>query len=379
MLTPKCIILTSGESTLTVRKTWAGDDTKIVDLLQKGFKGWPKLSLTVDPIDYWRWKYADNPMGPKCSDVVLDGSTIVGCDHGIPHRIILHGESHLSAIRADLTVLPEYRKRGVWTMLKEVELPEELGYGLARMMSGNPIIIKSFQGVRPQFPKPLINYVIINDIEKHLNYMPMDNQWMVKTGFRAARLLNKIGYSFESKNGKDGLEIREVSSFGDEVEEFWSRVEKDYDFIVERRREYLNWRYLDPRAGEFKVFEAFRGEELQGYIAIAVNRYIPDYPVGYITDLLTVDSGVSEGLIQRAMDEFSREEINLVNYLNVQGHPHFGLLGKYGFLDSMVKIYMFYETNSLKEGMDQLSSSKPGRLHFTWGDHDSLPLSSTRS
>ncbi len=49
---------------------------------------------------------------------------------------------------------------------------------------------------------------------------------------------------------------------------------------MERNRDYLNWRYCDPRAGGFLVTQAEENGRLVGFSAPKINHYDPNYPVG---------------------------------------------------------------------------------------------------
>jgi hypothetical protein len=63
------------------------------------------------------------------------------------------------------------------------------------------------------------------------------------------------------------------------VDDLWRQVSNRHDFIVERRRDYLNWRYLDPSAGQYVIKQAESDEgRLLGFCVLRINRYLKDYP-----------------------------------------------------------------------------------------------------
>ncbi|HUV34762.1 MAG TPA: hypothetical protein VMW22_07495, partial [Candidatus Desulfaltia sp.] len=154
-------------------------------------------------------------------------------------------------------------------------------------------------------------------------------------------------------------------------------VSVDHDFICDRSADYLNWRYCDPRAGDFIAMMAEGDDgELLGYSVLRVNRYLESYPVGYIVDLLGRPgrSDVVEALAADSLEYFDTNDVNIVNCLVAKGHPHETALKKLGFVDSRVKIRIFIDEYEKKGLFNGIVGSPPSRIHFSWGDHDSLPV-----
>ena len=205
--------------------------------------------------------------------------------------------------------------------------------------------------------------------------MPVEREWLVKPGVNLLKTLSRTKRKKQDLNVK----IYEISRFGEENDLFWNNVSKDYQFIVERNSKYLNWRYADPRLGKHIIYSATREDQTIGYIVLRVNRFIEEYPVGYIVDLLTTEeeADTAWSLVNKAVQYFKEQKINLVNCLMVKGSRYEKSLTENKFLDSRINIHMFYQSN-LKE--DPLKNRvNPERLHFTWGDHDSLPLAVSRT
>ena len=83
---------------------------------------------------------------------------------------------------------------------------------------------------------------------------------------------------------------------------------------------------------------------------------------------------VVEALAAHSLECFDTDDVNIVNCLVAKGHPHEKVLKSLGFVDSRVKIRIFideYEGDSLFNG---IAGSPPSKIHFSWGDHDSLPV-----
>lgn len=142
-----------------------------------------------------------------------------------------------------------------------------------------------------------------------------------------------------------------------------------------RDRDYLNWRYCDPRAGKFEVRGAVDGG-LVGYSVLSVNNAFEGYPVGNVVDIQAEPGrpDALNALISDAVAFFDARDANIVNCLVVGGSPLGRALGRHGFLNSRVRFHLTYDAMG---GGDPLGSAS-GELHFCFGDRDSLPMKRPR-
>jgi hypothetical protein len=154
-----------------------------------------------------------------------------------------------------------------------------------------------------------------------------------------------------------------------------------YNFIVEISSEYLNWRYCDPWAGNYEVYLAEEGGELLGNAVTDVNRIREDYPVGYVVDLVAgSDRGdVSGALLAHMVDRLNEERINIVLGLAVKGSKVESAYASSGFLDSRERLELFMTLVGGSQIGETVKGFKPERVHYCWGDHDSLPTSLKRN
>jgi len=92
-----------------------GEEAKVLELLETVFDGWPKHPINCSPLEYWYWKYRDAPLKLTNITIVKTNGKIIGCNHGIYHKVKLFQKSLLSTIGSDSATHPEYRKMGVYT------------------------------------------------------------------------------------------------------------------------------------------------------------------------------------------------------------------------------------------------------------------------
>jgi len=368
------------DSRFDIRPYRKSDEEGIVRLLKLVFNGWPHLDIPCTALDHWRWKYeSDHVRSPYVSVAVADGE-IVGCHHSIPFRVKIGDSVQLCTSSFDYAVHPDFRKMGISTKMGidlSLNWRRRDGVYLDYHITGNPILIRSFSKSKPRFPYKIINLVWIGDLEKQLRAMPVENPWKVRLGFKTLKLVNKIRKTFTpSHNGDRDIEIVEIDEFDVRIDGFWAEISEFYNFIVARNRDFLNWRYCDPRGGEFIVKEAVDDGAVLGYVVVYINSFRRDYPIGYIVDLLSLPdrSDIAEALVIEALSYFADNGVNVVNFQVVEGHPHQKILENNGFLDSRIEINMFYNPINADEALMELDRSSPDRVHISWGDHDVLPV-----
>lgn len=129
-----------------------------------------------------------------------------------------------------------------------------------------------------------------------------------------------------------------------EIEDFWINVSKHYDFIIVRNKEYLNWRYCDPRAGDFVIRKVEIEGQILGFSVLKINKLKKDYPVGFIVDMITSPNrlDVANRLIADAVEYFDNRDINIINCQVIKGHPFEMIYRRHGFLDSRMKLYLYF-------------------------------------
>jgi len=336
-------------------------------------------------LDHWRWKYRDNPLGIIMISLAVKDDEVIGCVHASPRNVKVRDESALCIIGADLVVHPEYRGMGI-TKYIDIEIKsfdDEFGIDFCYFITGNPVVLKLFdkEGYS-RFPHNVINLVRIKNIELHLQKMPVENAWFKKLGFNFFNKLNILKNALAgSKFPYQNIDIYEIDRFDERIDDFWRTVSEHYDFIIERRRDYLNWRFCDPRAGEFMIRQAEENGNILGYSVLNINKYHEDYPIGYIVDLLTIPDRFDalEALISDAVSYFDSNDINIINFQIVQGHSYEEIFKKHGFLNSRIQLFIGLEFKKMEKALKKLGKSNPSKIFLSWGDHDVLPASMPNS
>ncbi len=363
---------------VVIRPFTRGDEERIVGLLQSVFKGWPRFDLECPPLDHWRWKFDDNPLRGKSVVVAESGQRIVGCSHGFYTRVKI-GQRTLKAQQStDLAILEDYRGIGLYPKLTELkrEITKANNVNLSYGLSNNPVVVRSKIKIeQPQFPSEIRHMAKIRDTGKHFGSGASEDNLIKRYGYTSLRTLNhvkKIAERSSRRGSSENIKILEATTIDGEMGDFWDSVKGDYNFIVERDEDYLNWRYRDGGGGKYAFRYALENDKVLGYSVLRVNRFKEDYPEGYIVDLLTpVDRlDVAETLIQDADRFFDESGVNIVHALSIKGHPYERLLRRRDYLHDRNKLTLFIRSIGSEDNLSVLLDSPPNKLHIAYGDID---------
>jgi GNAT superfamily N-acetyltransferase len=292
---------------------------------------------------------------------------IIGVSSISVYPIQLAGESTLFSYAGDHAVSEAYRGRGISGRLIEENRVNRnrLGIKYTYFVTQNPILVKSYDTRYYVFPVPIINMVRIDDIELQLSKIPMQYEWLMKTGYKVLQYANRVinrpaGYYA-------GLEIESTHEFPDEVEELY-RAQGRMGFMVINNREYLNWRFCDHRAGLYRILLARDSDKLVGYLVSRVNRFIEDYPIGYIVDLSALEGerGAVELLLEWALAEMDQQGINIIHSMIPKDHRYETCYAGQGFVDSRKNLHLYTNLNEWEE-QEKLESLSPDEVHFNFG------------
>jgi hypothetical protein len=351
-----------------------GDVEGITDLLVKVFGKWSGNNPRVSVEDYWFWKYIENPLSDRLIALCLDEEKIVGCFHGLQMNIKIGKNVYKAVHGADVAVDPNYRRMGVYNNLKKklTDAESKAGIKFHWGVDSNPILRE--QAKRRgylEFPYETHKFVKIYDMNKHIKHLSPSTSQVI--GYKTLNFLNTIKNKFTVKNTFHNKEIYCIDRFDEQINSLWNDVKNDYNFIVERRMYYMNWRYFSPKGNLYKVFAASSNGVLQGYLVTKINYRNEHYPVGEMVDLLVrpESSSAAYELLRDGLAFFESQGVNLVLWQSVLGHPYVKVAEYFGIFDSRGPVFFNYTQPSvISEDVTILQESKKGKILFTFGDYD---------
>lgn len=311
------------------------DEKKIVELLNIVFSGWPHFDLSCSPIAHWKWKFLDSSSSLPNIFVAEYNSKIIGTEGRIFSKVKV-GDTILNCEhRVDLAVHPDFRRMGIFTKIHESlnDKSRELDVQFSYSCEGNPIVIDHMKKIGVQtFSRNVINFIWIKNTKLFLEKYKKRPMFLLNIGLKIYAKINKVIHASLKKEDIESWNIIEIDRFDDRFEDFWIKVSKEYDYIIVRNKNYLNWRYADPRGGSYIIKMAIESGNLIGYIVLRVNKYNES---GSIVDLMALQGreGVAESLIKNTLKFFIDANVNEVNCWMIADHPYVKLLNRLGFLN----------------------------------------------
>lgn len=360
------------EKKYLVRSMEEKDKPQIIGLLEHVFNGWPHFKLNCSNIEHWDWKYKNSPDLDNIIVVAEFDGMIVGCIHSQVNKMWINDKKIKSTQSMDAAILKKHRGTGLFKKLRgkmdEIRINKKikLAYGFSTVSA----VERATKEVAPiRLPYSIIQMVRINDIDYHLKENNLEGTLLKKIGYRVLKRLT-TSETNEVEYNKDDFNIEKISKFDDRFDYFFNIIKNKYKFIMDRSKDYLNWRYFQLGSDEYIVEAALNGEKVLGYIIYKINRY-RNYPKGVIMDLVTLPKklDVTNMLVNNAVQYFDEQNINASYYISAKKHPHVQIMNKFGFVNNQnEQVFRFQDY-----GYDQIKKINlaiDGEILVQFGDSD---------
>jgi hypothetical protein len=363
------------EKEFKVRLFQPGDEEGIVELLELVFNGWPKFDLRCSPLEHWKWKYQDNPLQTIQFTVGVSDNRIVGCNHYLPLKIKIGNNVYLSTQGLDVAVHSDFRRMALFNKMMDlgIKMRKEYGSQFHYYMTWNLKLKKQLSMYYHRFPHHARRLFRIHDVELQLRKHPMQFSFIYRYGSHLLKLTNKCRNALQPYRPPSyDFDIEKIFHFDERIEGFWEKIKEHYHFIVERSRDYLNWRYCDPRGGDYLVKIAQTDAKILGYMVLRTDRHQLDYAIGYIVDLLTLPNriDVATALVENAISYFDGHHINMILCMLMKNHPYEAILKRNGFITKRERIPLFYKDYTEVKELERREIHSPSRIHLVYGDLD---------
>ncbi|GAB4350155.1 MAG: hypothetical protein Kow0099_33590 [Candidatus Abyssubacteria bacterium] len=149
-------------------------------------------------------------------------------------------------------------------------------------------------------------------------------------------LLDSVLQLWWNRQTRSASEIRitEVSRFGQEYDEFWKEVSKDYGVLTVRDSHFLNWRFMQCMKKRYHIAEVRRCDRLSGYIVLRSNHLNTKLGAGQIIDYLTSreDTLSLSALLGYAVQYYRNQGLRTITVLLPKVESHCETFRKFGFI-----------------------------------------------
>ena len=300
----------------TVREYKKGDENGILELMKAVYPD--KKILKENWMKWWKWMFTKSPAGAARIWLAEHNGKIVGQYPLIISDLKVGKEIAKVSQNIELMTHPDYRKQGMFITLEKKSLEETakeginitIGFPNAAAYPGHIKTgwydIGSLQiGVKPINFKKIVETGIKNNFLRP--FYVFFGKVIINLIYREKKILESIS-----------LKISKVNSFDDRINDFWDKNSKDYEITTVRKKEYLNWRYVDIPDIKYTIYIAEEKGEMQGYIVL---RCVEEDNIksGNIFDIFTpLDRpDITAGLISKAIEFFNSKNVDLIFCLMV--------------------------------------------------------------
>lgn len=357
-----------------IRAYEQGEEQKIVDLLSEIFFEWKARGDGA--CNHWRWMYQDSPLGHLYVSVIVKDGNVVGVGHDLQIYVKIGKGFEKAIYCTDMAVHPDHRRRGLYARMLDILRLNRGDTNFRYWYTTSRILIderkrKDQDGVEALhlFPVEINRYLLIKDIDLHLEKKHTDNSWLKKQGYIINRMVASLRSNASNSSISTEVEICEGLDY-DAADNFWVKVQSMYNFVVVRNREYLEWRFGDPRSGDYHILSAYRNGEYSGYIVASIDHETIGYPMGNIIDFFTIgDADVDNALLNGIMTWLVDKEINAVSVYAVKGSHVSQALERFGFMDRGDSLFAGYHiTSKPNDSHPDIEQSDVNQIHLMYSD-----------
>jgi N-acetylglutamate synthase-like GNAT family acetyltransferase len=172
----------------------------------------------------------------------------------------------------------------------------------------------------------------------------------------------------------NGYAVDTVNHFGPDVSGFFMQAAEDFDIVVVRDQDYLNWRYADMRAGAFSILLANHSAKIAGYLVLKTEG---ETKVCYIVDMLVSPErfDVANLLLVNALQHARRSNAIALHGWTLRDHAYSNAFKEMGFVELPVnrrdrKTRLILRKMCGSRDIDNVVTRKNLRIHMMLGDTD---------
>jgi GNAT superfamily N-acetyltransferase len=342
-------------------------------LLQRVFRPWPRLDALVPARDHLRWKMA-SPASPVAAYIGRLGGKLVFAQTVVGRGVIVRGRRMLRIHYSDLVVDPSEQGKGLLSRALryryEVLRPTS-DFAILDTKVPRVVHLVHSRGARALGNRITPRYFI-------LDARTFAAEWLEGRSLKVPRavVLGALGSaailgSLRARRSQSGRRhvVRVAERLDDRIESFFAEAAAPYDLVMERSREYLEWRYLDQRAGPFTFLVVEEGDRILGYLVLRLAQRRAQ-----IADLLVLPgcADVAEALIAEAVASARRAGAGGVACWLPSRHPYSQALRRQGFFDSRRDAHIHYQPFDASPETLAFLDRPDGAVHFVYGDTDLL-------
>jgi hypothetical protein len=316
--------------------------------------------------DYWQWKYFRAPFKTKGFVVQNQDGGIISFN-GFWHRpTALGGKILPTAMSMDTMTHPEHQGQSFFRdILKQfISLldQKEIVWGFT-----NPVSHKMFRKHLREFLRVDDSIPVLIFMVNPLSSLPIPKPIARFSGpiFRA---LHRLFLRFRRSKH---INVELAQEIGEDFDQLWEEVRKDYYWIQNRGKDFVKWRYTSNPMRKYQIWKASEGKRLVGFLITTIKEE-GNNRRGFLLDWLVSKKrdDVFRVLVKHALEWLILQKMDVVEtWLLDHEKKRSKILRSYFF--STIKRRMSFLIFANKEIIEP-NITKPDNFFLTIGDSDYL-------
>ncbi len=373
---------TAGQAAINFRRATIKDKEEIFRFLRIAY---PKTSRYKFP-ERWEWEFEKNPFRDPDKlplwIAINEFEEIVGQIGCLVEPLKVGSElGNRLHWGVDLVVLPEYRNQKVGYNLNRL-MVEEIDNIIALPMSGAYRHYLLDLGAEEVDCTIAFQKRLRLDVEEVRHKMARRFEkfgfscWLInligklkfdKLVVGIFNMVNNYRKRFLKEAKLKGMSVTEVGEFGPSWDAYWNSIADQYEVVVERSSQFLNWKFVQQPWLDYKIFLAEREGMQCGYLIVR-RSLAPEDNFGVIADVFTSsnDEECINSLLAFALSWCEQQGVNIV--YAASSHPIFQ---KWYFRHKFTKLKEVHPLFKNFDDSEEIKHDYKG-LHwfFSRSDHD---------
>ncbi|MFC1920717.1 GNAT family N-acetyltransferase [Chloroflexota bacterium] len=288
---------------------------------------------------HFLWKFKSGPSGKSIIKLMFDKELLIGFYSSTPFTVQVKNNPVKAALSVNTMTHPDYRGKGIFPYLGK----------------------QTYQTCRQKGIKFVYGFPNNNIYESRIKKL----DWV---GFGKMSILRKDLDGI--KTLQEFPNIREIYEFSSEIDSLWEQNMHDYNIVVPRVKEFLNWRFVQhPTVEYYRYIYADENNAPAGYVVLKTyNDGTED--VGHIVDMLCMnDRDVIKSLIDFSCNFFFQRRINSISCWMPEHSLYARVLEEEGFSRQEIETFFGVKRLDMKDTLLTGIENFPG-WHLTMADSD---------
>jgi hypothetical protein len=290
----------------------------------------------------------------------------------VPVRLKVGGQIILSSWGTDAMTHPDYRRLGLFN-----NISKELFANAAR------IGINTSSGIPNRYSHPGLvkkfGWFDVSPMNEKVKALNWKNTVMLKTNNRLlaglltiliSPVFEKILLRTRKMPTADRITITRITSFDERFDKLWSMVSGQYQIMVVRNSEYLNWRFRTPDK-QYLIFAAEKDDEIQGYLVLRI-KTVKNAKAGVIFDMVTQSEDIMQYLVAEAVNVSYQAGADLIIYSSIADRSYYRVLREKGFISLPFSKGIYFSVYSGTSRISKAFLQDPKNWFVQTGDSDIL-------